>query len=46
MDPGSVQALARVACDNVERVVVGKRHEVLLVLVAFTFKRIPLVPAA
>ncbi|MDP9366424.1 MAG: MoxR family ATPase [Chloroflexota bacterium] len=34
MDPGSVQALARVACDNVERVVVGKRHEVQLVLVA------------
>ena len=34
MDPGSVRAVARVACDNVERVVVGKRHEVLLVLVA------------
>jgi MoxR-like ATPase len=34
MDPASVQAVARVACDNVERVVVGKRHEVLLVLVA------------
>ncbi len=34
MDPSAVQAVARVACDNVERVVVGKRHEVLLVLVA------------
>ena len=34
MDPGSVQAVARVASDNVERVVVGKRHEVQLVLVA------------
>ncbi|MBA3643428.1 MAG: MoxR family ATPase [Chloroflexia bacterium] len=34
MDPSSVQTVARVACDNVERVVVGKRHEVLLVLVA------------
>ena len=34
MDPSSVQAIARVASDNVERVVVGKRHEVLLVLVA------------
>lgn len=34
MDPSAVQTVARVACDNVERVVVGKRHEVLLVLVA------------
>lgn len=34
MEPTSVQALARVACDNVERVVVGKRREVQLVLVA------------
>jgi MoxR-like ATPase len=34
MDPSSVQTIARIASDNVERVVVGKRHEVLLVLVA------------
>ena len=34
MDLGGVQAIGRVASDNVERVVVGKRHEVLLVLVA------------
>jgi MoxR-like ATPase len=34
MEPSRVQAVARVACDNVERVIVGKRHEVLLVLVA------------
>src|SRR6188472_942296 len=34
MDPGAVQAVARLVGDNVERVVVGKRHEVLLVLVA------------
>ncbi len=34
MDPSSVQAVARVVSDNVERVVVGKRREVSLVLVA------------
>src|SRR5215207_2869352 len=34
MDPGAVQAVARLVGDNVERVIVGKRHEVLLVLVA------------
>src|SRR5918999_778383 len=34
MDPSAVQAVARVASDNVERVIVGKRHEVDLVLVA------------
>ena len=34
MDPGAVQGVARLVSDNVERVVVGKRHEVLLVLVA------------
>ena len=34
VDPSAVQAVARVASDNVERVIVGKRHEVLLVLVA------------
>lgn len=34
MDPGAVQAVSRLIGDNVERVVVGKRHEVLLVLVA------------
>lgn len=34
MESISVQALAQVACDNVERVVVGKRREVQLVLVA------------
>jgi MoxR-like ATPase len=34
MDPAAVQAVARLAGDNVERVVVGKRNEVLLVLVA------------
>ena len=34
MDPGAVQGVARLISDNVERVVVGKRHEVLLVMVA------------
>src|ERR671916_1336481 len=34
MDPSAVQGVARLVGDNVERVVVGKRHEVLLVLVA------------
>jgi MoxR-like ATPase len=34
MDSQLVQGVARLACENVERVVVGKRHEVLLVLVA------------
>lgn len=34
MDPNQVQALANVVCDNVERVIVGKRREVQLVLVA------------
>src|SRR5690242_1208454 len=34
MDPSSVQGVARVVSDNVERVVVGKRREVQLVLVA------------
>ncbi len=34
MDHSAVQAVTRDVCDNVERVVVGKRHEVLLVLVA------------
>jgi MoxR-like ATPase len=34
MDPVAVQSVARVACDNVEKVVVGKRREVQLVLVA------------
>jgi len=34
MDPSSVQAVARIISDNVERVIVGKRHEVLLVMVA------------
>jgi MoxR-like ATPase len=34
MESTSVQALAQVACDNVERVVVGKRREVQLVLLA------------
>jgi MoxR-like ATPase len=34
MEPLAVQAVARAVSDNVERVVVGKRHEVLLVLVA------------
>src|SRR4028119_739819 len=34
MDPAAVQGVARLVGDNVERVVVGKRHEVLLVLVA------------
>jgi len=34
MDVMSVRALARQACDNVERVIVGKRREVELVLVA------------
>lgn len=34
MDPAAVQGVARLVGDNVERVVVGKRNEVLLVLVA------------
>lgn len=34
MDPSSVQAVAHIISDNVERVIVGKRHEVLLVMVA------------
>jgi MoxR-like ATPase len=34
MDPGAVQGVARLVGDNVERVIIGKRHEVLLVLVA------------
>ncbi len=34
MDPAAVQGVARAVSDNVERVVVGKRHEVHLVLVA------------
>ncbi len=34
MDPTSVQALAQTTCDHVERVVVGKRREVQLVLVS------------
>src|SRR5215212_2433163 len=34
MDPSAVQGVARLVGDNVERVIVGKRHEVLLVLVA------------
>jgi MoxR-like ATPase len=34
MDPATVQAVARLVGDNVERVIVGKRNEVLLVLVA------------
>ncbi|HEV2528002.1 MAG TPA: MoxR family ATPase [Thermomicrobiales bacterium] len=34
MDPMSVQALAQTTCDHVERVVVGKRREVQLVLVS------------
>ena len=34
MDPGAVQGVARLVSDNVERVVVGKRHEILLVLVS------------
>ncbi|MCC6314018.1 MAG: MoxR family ATPase [Thermomicrobiales bacterium] len=34
MDPLLAQRVAQTACDNVERVVVGKRREVLLVLVA------------
>jgi MoxR-like ATPase len=34
MDPGTVQGVARLVSDNVERVVVGKRHEILLVLVS------------
>ncbi len=34
MDPAAVQGVARLVGDNVERVVVGKRREVLLVLVA------------
>lgn len=34
MDPSTVQAVARATSDNVERVIVGKRREVQLVLVA------------
>src|SRR3712207_9369552 len=34
MEPGAVEAVARAVSDNVERVVVGKRREVQLVLVA------------
>src|SRR4051812_33330745 len=34
MDSSAVQTVARLVGDNVERVMVGKRHEVLLVLVA------------
>ncbi|MDP9354337.1 MAG: MoxR family ATPase [Chloroflexota bacterium] len=34
MDPSTVQAVARMTSDNVERVIVGKRREVQLVLVA------------
>ncbi len=34
MDPSTVQAVARITSDNVERVIVGKRREVQLVLVA------------
>ncbi|MGH2534077.1 MAG: AAA family ATPase [Thermomicrobiales bacterium] len=34
MDPTQVQSLANVVCDNVERVIVGKRREVQFVLVA------------
>lgn len=34
MEPSAIQGFARLACDNVERVMVGKRHEVLLALVA------------
>ena len=34
MDPSTVQAVASMASDNVERVIVGKRREVQLVLVA------------
>lgn len=34
MDPAAVQGVARLVGDNVERVIVGKRNEVLLVLVA------------
>ena len=34
MDQSAVQSVARVVSDNVERAVVGKRHDVLLVLVA------------
>ena len=36
MDPAAVQGVARLVGDNVERVIVGKRHEVLLVLDAVT----------
>jgi MoxR-like ATPase len=34
MDSMLAQRVARLACENVERAIVGKRHEVLLVLVA------------
>ncbi len=34
MDPSTVQAVAQMTSDNVERVIVGKRREVQLVLVA------------
>jgi len=33
-DPSLIRALVKTTCDNVERVIVGKRHEVELVLVA------------
>jgi MoxR-like ATPase len=38
MDPTVVQSVAEVVCDNVERVIVGKRREVQLVLVALLCK--------
>src|SRR5688572_33448649 len=38
MEPGTVQNLARLVGDNVERVIVGKRQEVDLVLVALLCK--------
>ncbi len=38
MDPTVVQSVANVVCDNVERVIVGKRREVQLVLVALLCK--------
>jgi MoxR-like ATPase len=38
MDPTAVQSVANVVCDNVERVIVGKRREVQLVLVALLCK--------
>src|SRR3954447_4828383 len=38
MDPTVVQSVSNVVCDNVERVIVGKRREVQLVLVALLCK--------